>query len=354
MRRSAIMLGMVSLGLFLLVFGGLIPGSPVPARAASDVIKWRCQAHTPPVQGGHYKYGLLAVADEIKSRTNGRFIIEPYGEGSFVPAKEIFNAVRRGMLEAGFASSAYIQSQVPLAAVSNGLPFGLRDTWEAAYFIQMTGIEQMMKDALLKYGCYYYSDSVNAWELALKKPVKTMEDFKGLKIRSAGMMEKYFASIGAAPTFLPASELYTGLATGVVDGAHFGDVIGAEPLKLFEVCKYHLTTPLLYGASTIWLINKKAFDSLPKDLQDILHSTLTEHFWTHTFQNRFMVEEAYQRIQKQDKVQLIELPPAEFEKMQKAALKIWDEVAAKSPECAKGVKMLIDFNKALGRLKDVQ
>ncbi len=348
------MFGMVSLGFFLLVFVGLIPGSPASATAAGDVIKWRCQAHTPPVQGGHYKYGLLAVADEIKKRTNGRFIIEAYGEGSFVPAKEIFNAVRRGMLEAGFASSAYIQSQVPLAAVSNGLPFGLRDTWEAAYFIQMTGIEQMMKDALLKYGCYYYSDSVNAWELALKKPVKTMEDFKGLKLRSAGMMEKYFASIGAAPTFLPASELYTGLATGVVDGAHFGDVIGAEPLKLFEVCKYHLTTPLLYGASTIWLINKKAFDSLPKDLQDILHSTLTEHFWTHTFQNRFMVEEAYQRIQKQDKVQLLELPPAEFEKMQKAALKIWDEVAAKSPDCAKGVKMLVDFNKSLGRLKDVQ
>jgi len=101
------------------------------------------------------------------------------------------------------------------------------------------------------------------------------------------------------------------------------------------------------------VINKKAFDDLPKDLQDILHSTLTEHFWTHTFQNKFMVEEAYRRVQKQDKVELTELPPAEFEKMQRAAVKIWDEVAAKSPECAKGVKMLIDFNKSLGRLQDL-
>jgi TRAP-type C4-dicarboxylate transport system substrate-binding protein len=333
---------------------GTLTISNETAIGQNNVIKWRCQAHTPPAPSGHYKYGLLAVVDELKKRTGGRLVIEPFGEGSFVPAREISNAVKRGMLEAGFTSSAYIQSEVPLAAVSNGLPFGLRDTWEAAYFTQVLGIEQMMNEAVTKLGMYYFSDSVNSWELALKKPVRTLEDFKGLKLRSSGTLEKYFGSIGAAPTFLPASEFYTALTTGVIDGGHFGDAIGNDSLKVYEVCKYSSTTPLLFGASTIWLMNKKAFDSLPKDLQEIVRSTLVEHFWTHTFVNRFHLEETYSKIQKQDKVQIITMAPGEFEKMQKAALKFWDEAAAKSPECAQGVKILKDFNKSLGRLQDIQ
>jgi len=354
MKRSSQIIGFTSAVIWFLGFVGIFLSGGTEATAAGDVIKWKCQAHTPAVQGGHYKYGLLAVADELKKRTNGRFIIEPFGEGSFVPAKEIHNAVKRGMLEAGFTSSAYIQSQVPLAAVSNGLPFGLRDAWEAAYFMQVAGMEQMMKEALLKLDMYYYSEVVNGWELVLKKPVRTAEDLKGMKLRSAGTMEKFFSSVGAAATFLPASEVYTALATGVVDGGHFGDVIGAHPLKLFEICKYHMTTPVLFGASTIWLVNKKAFDGLPKDLQSIFHSTLTEQFWKHTFQNKFMAEELYRKIQKEDKVELLTLSSGDYDKLQQAALKLWDEVARKSPECAKGVKMLIDFNKALGRLQGAQ
>ena len=353
MGRNAKWYPIVLMGFFLFVFAMLIPGSPATSAAADEVIKWRIQGHTPPV-GAHFQHGLQAVADKVKQRSNGRFVIETFGVGSFVPAKEIFNAVRRGMLEGGFTSSGFIQNQVPLAAVSNGLPFGLLDTWEAAYFTQSSGIEQMMQEALLKFGTYYYSDSVNSWELVSKKPIKSIDDFKGIKVRSTGLMEKYFASIGAAPTFVPPAELYTALATGVVDAAHFGDAYGAKNMKLFEVCKYNLTTPLVFGASTIWVINQKAFDSLPKDLQDILHNTLTENFWLHTFQNKLALIQTRREIQQEDKVTITDLPPAEFDKMQRAALKLWDEVAAESPECAKGVKMLVDFNKSLGRLQDVK
>lgn len=348
MKRSVIVFGLSSVLCFFLVFAGFLPVSHETANAADPVIKWRCQAHAPPTST-HYKQGLMVVAEEVRKRTNGRLIIEPYPVGAFVPAKEIFNAVKRGMLEAGFTSSAYIQSQVPLAAVSNGLPFNLENALEAAYFIQMLGIEQMMQEAVEKHGMYYFSVLVNGWELALRKPVRTMEDFKGLKLRSTGIMEKYFASIGAAPSFLPAPEVYPALATGVVDGAHFGDASGADNMKFFEICKYHLTTPLLFGASTIWLLNQKAFDGLPADIQQILKATLVEHFWRHTVSNHYDNQMTLTKIQQKDGVELLTLPPAEFKKMQKAAEKMWDEVAEKSPECAKAVGILKDFNKSLGR-----
>lgn len=342
-KVSAVIIIAVILGLS----GTLLPYNKA-AMAADNVTKWRCQAHVPPTSS-HYQHGLLAVADALKKRTHGRLIIEPYPVGTFVPSKEIFSAVKRGMLEAGFIASATMISQVPLAAVSNGLPFNLRDTLEAAYFLQILGIEQMMKEALAKQGLYYFSDSVNAWELALKKPIRSMEDFKGLKIRSTGIMEKYFGLIGAAPSYLPAPEVYPALATGVVEGAHFGDAQGANNLKFFDVCKYHLTTPLLFGAATVWVINQKAFDKLPGDIQKTINATVTEHFWRHTTANHFYNQETLKKIQKEDGVTLLSLPPAEYKKMQEAAQPVWDDVAKKSPECAKAVEILRDFNKSLGR-----
>ena len=110
-----------------------------------------------------------------------------------------------------------------------------------------------------------------------------------------------------------------------------------------------LTTPLIFGASTIWLLNQKAFDKLPADIQQILKATLVEHFWSHTVSNHFDNQMTLTKIQQKDGVELLTLPPAEFKKMQKAAEKIWDDVAKKSPEAAKGVEILKDFNKSLGR-----
>ena len=348
MKKFERVIGYVSVFCFLICFSGILQGFYDKAMAADAVIKWRCQANTPRASA-HYKGGLLVAAELVKQRTGGRLIIEDYPVGSFVPATEIFSAVKRGMLEAGFTSSAYMQDQVPLAAVSNGLPFASASPMEAAHLLQNLGIEKMMQEALAKQGMYYFSALANHWELSLKKPVRTMEDFKGLKLRSAGLMERYFASIGAAPTFLPSSECYPALATGVVDAAHFGSATGSYSFKFFEICKYHLATPLLFGASTVWLINQNSFDKLPKDIQEILRATLVERFWKHTASYHFENEIILAKIPKEFGVEVLRLPPEEYKKMQDAAKKLWDEVAEKSPEGAKGVQILKDFNKSLGR-----
>ena len=71
--------------------------------AADKVIKWRVQSHWPAASSS-YKASLQVLSDRIKDRTDGRLILEPYPAGSLVPAKEIFNAVRRGMIQMGTIS----------------------------------------------------------------------------------------------------------------------------------------------------------------------------------------------------------------------------------------------------------
>ncbi len=319
-------------------------------HAADKVITWKCPAHW-PMASSSYNDSLVVVAERIKERTNGRLIIEPYPAGALVPGKENFNAVKRGMVPIAITSSAYDMAQIPLLNVASGLPLNFGEVWEAAYFHQWLGFEKMLKDEFAKQGLIYFTDKVYPTELSLKKPVRKFEDFQGLKLRSSGILQKFLTSIGAAASQLPGGEIYAALASGVVEGAHWGAVQGSDSMKFYEVCKYHLRPALNVAGTDIWMINQKAFDTLPKDIQEILTSTLEEQFWLRTNQYIYLENTVLSRVMKEDGVELITLPPAEYAKMQTAALKIWDEVAEKDAACAKAVEILKDFNRKMGRIK---
>jgi len=320
------------------------------ARAADEVFTWKCVTHW-PMASSSYKGSLIAIADRIKERTNGRLIIEPHPAGSLVPAKEEFNAVKRGMVPIGVTSAAYPLAQVPLMNVASGLPLNFGEVWEAAYFYQWLGFEQMLKDEVAKHGMLYFTDKVYPTELSLKKPVRKFEDFKGLKLRSSGILQKFLTSIGAAASYLPGSEIYPALASGVIDGAHWGAVQGSASMKFYDVNKYHLRPALNVAGTDIWLINQKALAKLPEDIQKTLVTTLEEHFWLRTNQYIYLENKTLSKVQKELGVELITLSPEEYGKMQTAALKIWDEVAQKGPQCAKAVEMLKEFNRQMGRIK---
>ena len=233
--------------------------------------------------------------------------------------------------------------------VASGLPLNFKSVWEIIYYNKWLGFDDMVQEAFGKHGLYYSPDKVYPTEISIKKPVKSFEDFKGLKLRSSGILQTYLSSIGAAASYLPGSEIYAALSSGVVDGAHWGAVQGSDSMKFYDVNKYHLRTPLNFAQTDIWLINKKALAKLPQDIQDIIKSTLDEHFWLRTNQYQYLEEITLAKVQKEKGVQVLTLPPEDYVKMKNAAMTTWDEVAQKSPECAKAVEMLKEFNQKLGR-----
>ena len=116
MRRKAIFIILLAsvLGIGMVATDNL--------QAAEKVIKWRVQSHWPAASSS-YKASLMVLADKLKERTNGRLILEPFAAGSLVPAKEIFNAVKRGMIQMGTISPAYVRDQLEVAGIAAGLPF---------------------------------------------------------------------------------------------------------------------------------------------------------------------------------------------------------------------------------------
>lgn len=324
----------------------LVPLSST-AQKGKDVIRWRVQSHWPAASSS-YKDSLLFLKANLEKRTNGRLVLEPHEAGALFGAKETFNAVRRGVIEMGTISPAYIIDQVSVAGVAAGLPFAFRNVWEAAYFHKQLGFEQMIRDEVAKYGVYYSTDKVYPTEMVVKQPIKSYDDFRKLKIRSSGTLQVFLTEAGAAASFIPGPEVYPALSQGVVDGIHWGAAQGAMSMSLYEVAKYHVKPPLNIAGTDAFIINQKALDKLPADIRETVIDTLEEQFWLRTNDYEYKETITLAKAQKELGVKLNVLPEDLQNQLAKVATKTWDKEAARSKEAAKAVDMLKGFLKELG------
>ena len=106
------------------------------------------------------------------------------------------------------------------------------------YFYQMGGMD-IIRKAYGEHGLYPLApQAVSGITLYSKKPIKTIEDFKGLKVRSTGIVAEVFKKAGATPVFFPGEELYQALQTGVCDAAHWGSTSAGWDMRFQEVTKY--------------------------------------------------------------------------------------------------------------------
>lgn len=336
--------------LFTLTAGFMMVSSFATNVFAADVIKWKAHAHYPS-SSPSYQDSVIVVADKIKERTGGRLVIETYTANSLVPSKEIFNAVKRGMVQMGVTAASYFRAQIPAVGIAAGLPYTFKTPAQAAYFFKRKGYEKMIQDiALEKHGLLFFIDRAYPTELVVKKPISSIDDFKGLKLRSSGVIQKYLTSLGAAASYISGAEVYTSLSTGVVDGAHWGAVQGAAKMNFYDMCKYHLRPALTVAGTDTWLINQKAFNKLPADIQAIVKQVMEEHFWQRTNQYEHQEAVTLAKAQQSKGVKLSILPQADQKKMTQIAEKLWDKEAKTDPTYAKAINMMKDYLREIGAL----
>ena len=323
---------------------------PAPAIAQDKPVSWRVQSHWPRASSS-FKDSLELLRNNLDKRTNGRLKLEPFEAGSLFGATETFGAVKRGAIQMGTISPAYILGDVSTAGIAFGLPNAFQEVWEAAYYFKHLGFEDMIrKETLEKHGVYYSTDKVYSTEMVIKKDIKTQADYNALTIRSSGTLQQFLTGAGAAASMIPGPELYQALSSGVVDGAHWGAVQGALSMSLYEVAKFHVRPPLNIGGIDAFVINQKAIDDLPADVRLILLSTLEEQFWRRTNEYQFKEELALARAKQKHKVQVIDLPKEVREKMKGVAKEIWEKERAKSEQSKEAMARLEKFLGELGHV----
>ncbi len=317
--------------------------------AGQKVFKWRFQSHWPAASAS-FKPLKDFFEQKVTKLTEGRLQITLYPAAALVPTKEIFDSCRKGTIEGATASPAYWMTIIPLAAVSGNCPMTFRTAKEGLHFHFNMGFEDMLKEAHLKHNILYYTEKIYPTAMIGKKPINKIEDFKGYKIRSSGAIADMLRELGASTSLIPGEEIYLALQTGVIDGTHWGAAQGALTMKFCEVAKYYIQPDLAMSGTDVIIINKDAFDSLPKDMQTKLDAALKERVVERT--NEYTLDEikALEIMKKDYKVTVCTLPPADQKKMMAAAIKQWDKVAAKDAMAAKAIAMLKEYLKKLGHI----
>lgn len=339
MKRLKVCLVMVFMFIFLL---------SGPVAGQQSVYKWQLQSHYPASSASYQPLKTFFEKDVYKM-TNGRLQVTVYPAAGLVPTKEIFGACRMGTVDAATGFPTYWMSQIPITAVAGNLPLNLNTVEEGLHFWFKMGFESMLKEAHGKHNLVYYSERVYPVALVSRKPISKIDDFKGLKIRTSGSLADFFKQLGAAPTMIPGEELYLAMQTGVIDAAHWAAAAGALSLKLPEVAKYFVQ-PNISITTDVIVFNKKSFDSLPTDIQQILDKALKERAIKRTEDYKVEEKEAQQTMLKKYGVKITKIPEGDEKRMRLEAVKVWEQVAAKDASSARAIELLKRYLHELKRL----
>ena len=194
------------------VMGVLLFYSPGPVQAA-DPIKLNYSIFFP----APHKNTVLATewAQEIEKRTNGAVKITMFPGGTLTPADKCYDGVVNGLSDIGMSVMGYTRGRFPLSEVID-LPLGYKNGLAATQLINL--YYEKFKPKELDDVKVLYLHAHGPGILHTKKPVKNLDDLKGMKIVCHGLSAKVVGALGATPVAMPMPERYDALQKGVAEG----------------------------------------------------------------------------------------------------------------------------------------
>ncbi|MRI34838.1 C4-dicarboxylate ABC transporter substrate-binding protein [Endozoicomonas sp. OPT23] len=217
-------------------------------------------------------------ADNIEAMSGGRIKVQMMYAGEGVGQTGILGSVKSGLMTMGAPFQAMHAGEFPPGVVEVGLPGTTSDVGELSALFHEKGWNEVLTEAYGKQNMVYLEPYIQLPVYVLtKKPINTIEDFKGMKIRAPGAYGKFLRNLGASPASLSWSEIYTSLATGVIDGSIGSNLIDHRDGNHAEVAKYMYRLPIA-GAQTLPIVvNNNAWKKLSPDLQAIVRSASAAH-----------------------------------------------------------------------------
>jgi len=253
--------------------GAAIAGFPMIARA-QQTFTWKMTSAYPK-GAPFYMDGPGSATDlarRIEAMSGGRLRIQVFGAGELIPAFEGFDAVRAGTVEMNHANSYFWTGKTFAAQYFTAVPFGLNFQGMNGWLYDGGGID-LWNEVYAPFGmvampCGNTGVQMTGW---FKKEIKSVADLKGLKMRIPGLAGKVYANLGVDVKVLPGGEIFPALERGVIDAAEFVGPFQDRRLGLQKAARYYYTTGWHESATVSeLLINKAAWDKLPRDLQAIV------------------------------------------------------------------------------------
>ncbi|CAM5198969.1 TRAP-type mannitol/chloroaromatic compound transport system substrate-binding protein OS=Castellaniella defragrans OX=75697 GN=HNR28_003438 PE=4 SV=1 [Castellaniella defragrans] len=243
-----------------------------PAVAQSGVrIDWKMTSTYGPAQTS-----LFATAQRfcamVRDMTGGDFDIRLYPAGELVPGFGVMDAVSKRTVECGQTASYYYYGKDPSLCFDTAMPFGLNTRQMNAWMNQGDGMKLMRElfapHHIVNFPFGNTGAQMGGW---YRKEIKTVDDLKGLKMRTAGFAGEVLSRLGVVPQQVAPSEIYPLLEKGTLDAAEFVGPLDDEKLGFQKVAKYYYYPGWWAGEGQVSLyVNDAAFAELSKPYQAVL------------------------------------------------------------------------------------
>ena len=307
------------------------PALAAPSIAHAQTKRWRMVTSWPKRLPGP---GMSAerVAERIALLSGNRLQITVHAAGELVPAFEVLDAVGGGVAEIGHTAAFYWQGKQPATNYFTTVPFGLTPNEHVAW-IEAGGGQALWDELYRPFGVKPFMGGNTGVCMGgfFRREIKSLDDVRGLKIRSLGLGGEVYRRLGATPQTTPPGEILVSLQSGVLDAAEFVGPGTDISLGLYRVA------PSYYGpgfnkpnGTGECIVSLKAWDALDAELKAIVaHACAVEANFALAEMERLNAE-ALAALTERHGVTLRAFPRDVVDAARKVAGEVLGEVAARS------------------------
>jgi len=267
MKRSGVTLGIIAVFLVCLLFSA----GQVQAQQKAIALKL---THFFPV--GHDQHKLLDEwGKDLEKRTNGKVKVTVYAGGTLSPAPQQYDAVVKGIADVGNHVIGYTVGRFPLLEGID-LPFGYPSGTAATKVANAFYAKFKPKETEGVKVLWFHAQAPGILHTKAKA-VNNLEELKGMKIRTFGTNAKFLGNLGGTPVAMPMGDVYDAMAKGVVEG-FMANYEVMDGWALGDQVRYSTENyDSAYTALFMVCMNKKKFESLPKDVQAVIDQMSPEY-----------------------------------------------------------------------------
>lgn len=327
--------------------GAATLAAPHVAGAQANGTTWKIQTSWP---GGA---GLQIFKDwcaTIVEKTGGELAFQPFGANDVVGDFQLYDAVKNGVLDAVNPFTIYAQGIIPAAVFLTSYPLGLRNPHEFDTFFYGLGGLEIARELYAAQGMYYVGPVQHDANLIHSKvPIRSIDDFRGRKMRlPGGMVAEVFSEIGAETTVLPGSEIFPALEKGTIDVADYTGPAVNYALGFSQVTKYISMGPP--GFMSIYqpvdlmdiTVRQQSWDALSPQMKQFVEMETHTYSDMHHAAIQAANQEAWDKFEA-DGVEVTRLSQDDVELMTEVAVPIWFKYANRDRNAARVFKIQLDY-----------
>ncbi len=273
------------------------------------------------------------LADRVDGMSAGRLKITIDSSNKHKAPFGVFDMVKAGQYDLGHSASYYWKGKDPNTLYFTNMPFSMTAPEQLAWFYYGGGMELMQKvydrHGVLSFPGGNTGGQMGGW---FRKEIDSVEDLEGLKMRIPGFAGEVLARLGAKPTNIPPGELYTALERNTIDALEWVGPALDLRMGFHKIAPYYYTGWHEPSAELQFLVNRKSWDRLPPDLQEILRVAMRSVAYDMYAMSYHESAESWAQIKSEyPEVQVKTFPKDVLAAMRRANDELLAEFAAEDP-----------------------